>query len=155
MQPLHILVPLDDTAFGAQIYAPITRLFAPAQTRLTLLHVAPPLPAIRTALRYSYGEGAELPDDTFDKEGLDPEARQRWAELEADAARLRALGYAAQALVRLGQPVEEIVAYVEAERPDLIAMVTHGHSGLGQLIFGSVAQAVLAQVEIPLLVLRR
>lgn len=156
MPLVHILLPLDDAAFSGQIYAQISELFPPATTRLTLLHVHTPIPPIHAALRYSYGEGgSEHPHDAFDKEGLDVTARQRKAELEADAARFRAQGYAADVVLRVGQVVEEIVTAVEQLRPQLIAMVTHGHSGLGQIIFGSTAQAVMSQVEIPVLMLRR
>jgi nucleotide-binding universal stress UspA family protein len=156
MQSVHILLPLDDHAFSGQIYEQIIQLFPPETTRLTLLHVHTPAPPIHTALRYSYGEKrSDHSSDAFDKEGLDVEAHQRKVELEADATHFRTRGYTVTVMLRVGQVVDEIVACVEQEQPQLIAMVTHGHSGLGQIIFGSTAQAVMSQVEIPVLMLRR
>jgi len=47
-----------------------------------------------------------------------------------------------------------IVAAARETGADLIAMSTHGRSGLGRLVFGSVAQAVLRHVEIPVFLMR-
>src|SRR6266545_4895208 len=49
---------------------------------------------------------------------------------------------------------EEIVAAAKEEGADLIAMSTHGRSGLGRLLFGSVAEAVLRQSEVPVFLMR-
>jgi nucleotide-binding universal stress UspA family protein len=51
-------------------------------------------------------------------------------------------------------PSHEIVALAEAHRCDLIFMGSHGHSGLGQLLLGSVTSKVLATCRIPVLVYR-
>jgi nucleotide-binding universal stress UspA family protein len=55
---------------------------------------------------------------------------------------------------RYGEPVAEIVASAREAGADLIAMTTHGRSGFGRLLFGSVAEAVLRQAEIPVLMMR-
>jgi nucleotide-binding universal stress UspA family protein len=57
-------------------------------------------------------------------------------------------------MVRRGQPAEEILASARAAGADLIAMTTHGRSGLGRLLFGSVAEAALRQAEIPVFLMR-
>jgi nucleotide-binding universal stress UspA family protein len=56
--------------------------------------------------------------------------------------------------VRHGEPVPEIVAAARETETDLIAMTTHGRSGFGRLLFGSVAEAVLRQAKIPVLMMR-
>ena len=48
----------------------------------------------------------------------------------------------------------EIVAAARESRADLIAMTTHGRSGLTRLVFGSMAEAVLRRAAIPVLMLR-
>ena len=48
----------------------------------------------------------------------------------------------------------ELVAAARETGADLIAMTTHGRSGFGRLLFGSVAEAVLRQAEIPVLMMR-
>jgi nucleotide-binding universal stress UspA family protein len=63
-------------------------------------------------------------------------------------------GIRTQIQVRRGDPVTEIVACATAVDADLIAMTTHGRSGLDRLLFGSVAEAVLRQAEIPVFLMR-
>jgi nucleotide-binding universal stress UspA family protein len=70
------------------------------------------------------------------------------------ADRLRARGVEVQTRVRTGDPVQEIAAGVAATRADAIAMTTHGRSGLGRLLFGSVAEAVLRRADVPVLLMR-
>jgi nucleotide-binding universal stress UspA family protein len=79
------------------------------------------------------------------------EARQYLAPL---ADRLAARGVRVRADVRRGDPVREIVAAAGEIDADLIAMTTHGRSGLRRLLFGSVAEEVLRQAEIPVFLMR-
>ena len=53
-----------------------------------------------------------------------------------------------------GPAAEEIAAFAEAQKPDLIVMGTHGHSSLGNVIMGSVATGVLARCKQPVLLVR-
>lgn len=65
-------------------------------------------------------------------------------------------GYNVSTAVRFGEPAEEILAFVaSADKPvDLIAMATHGRSGLSRLLKGSVAEDVLRQSGVPLMLVR-
>ena len=58
-------------------------------------------------------------------------------------------------MVRRGEPAEEILAGAREAGADLIAMTTHGRSGLGRLLFGSGAEAVLRQSEVPVFLMRQ
>ncbi len=58
------------------------------------------------------------------------------------------------ARARLGDPVGEILAYVEEAHSDLIAMTTHGRSGWKRWVLGSVAQTVLRRTSVPVLLVR-
>ena len=53
-----------------------------------------------------------------------------------------------------GSPAQAIAKFAEAEKPDLIVMGTHGHSALGNVLLGSVANGVLARCRIPVLLVR-
>lgn len=67
---------------------------------------------------------------------------------------LRNAGYDALIEVRFGDdPADEIVAYANEGGVDMIAMATHGRSGLSKILHGSVAQNVLQNVTIPVLLL--
>jgi hypothetical protein len=70
--------------------------------------------------------------------------------LEAVRQRLERRGLRARVLVRSGDPAEEILACVRAERVGLIAMSTHGRSGLRRALFGSVAEGVLRRARVPI-----
>jgi nucleotide-binding universal stress UspA family protein len=50
--------------------------------------------------------------------------------------------------------VDNIVDYANRERFDLIAMATHGRSGLARLLAGSVASRVLERTDLPVLLVR-
>jgi nucleotide-binding universal stress UspA family protein len=86
----------------------------------------------------------------------DVEARRIDAEeyLAPLALELRGKGIRAQTQVRRGEPSLEIVAAARESGADLIAMTTHGRSGLGRLVFGSVAEAVLRQAHLPVFLMR-
>jgi nucleotide-binding universal stress UspA family protein len=79
------------------------------------------------------------------------EAREYLAPLAAD---LRGRGIRATTDARHGQPVKEIVAAAREHGADMIAMTTHGRSGVSRLLFGSVAEAVLREAEVPVLMMR-
>ena len=51
----------------------------------------------------------------------------------------------------VGKPAEEIVRIARKEHVDLIVMGTHGRSGLGRLVMGSVAESVLRQAPCPVM----
>jgi nucleotide-binding universal stress UspA family protein len=56
--------------------------------------------------------------------------------------------------LREGFPPEEVVAEVEAGKNDLIVMGTHGRTGLSRVLLGSVAERVLRDSKVPVLVTR-
>ncbi len=63
-------------------------------------------------------------------------------------------GARARVLVRSGDPAEEILACAKAEHVGLIAMSTHGRSGLRRTLFGGVAEAVVRRAPLPVLLVR-
>jgi nucleotide-binding universal stress UspA family protein len=62
-------------------------------------------------------------------------------------------GWKLATLYRQGHAAEEISAFAERERFDLIVMGTHGHSALGKLVLGSIAAGVLANSSGPVLLI--
>lgn len=93
--------------------------------------------------------------------GVDPTEAQVHVVEEAEqylagvAARLRADGVAdVETSVWYGPPALSIVEAARLRRADLIVMTTHGRSGLGRLILGSVAESVLRGTTTPILLLR-
>jgi hypothetical protein len=74
--------------------------------------------------------------------------------LEQVCAELTADGLDAEPLLGCGDPADEILAAAERERCDLIAMATHGHRFLADVVYGSVAEAVRHRSLVPVLLVR-
>jgi universal stress protein A len=137
---MHIRYILAPTDFSAPANRAITAAFELAQTfgaDLSLLHViAVPVYAIEVALPL-----AELEQD----------ARRALARLLPEAA---AAGVAVTRLVDMGVPFQKILETARAEQADLIVMSTHGRTGLGHLVLGSVAERVVRLAPCPVLTIR-
>ena len=84
------------------------------------------------------------------------QAREGAAEyLEAHAERLRLRGLSVTTSVAVdAQPGRGVLAEVDAVGPDVIAMATHGRSGLSRILLGSTADKVLRGSHVPLLLFR-
>lgn len=74
--------------------------------------------------------------------------------IEAIADDLEKDGYKAEAILAGGDPAKEIAACAEREKCDLIAMATHGHHGLADLVYGSVASELRHISMLPVLMVR-
>ncbi len=80
--------------------------------------------------------------------------REDRAYLEDIVRRLQAEGFDADAVLAAGDPAKEIAAAAEREGCDLIAMATHGHRLLGDVVHGSVATALRHMTRVPILMVR-
>jgi nucleotide-binding universal stress UspA family protein len=109
---------------------------------LTLLHVHPPVPYKAAAVWV----GQETIERYYDEESEQALAGAR--------ALLTARGIPFDAAKRVGVPADEIVAHSTAGKYDLVAMGTHGHTALANLVLGSVATRVVATSRLPVLLLK-
>jgi nucleotide-binding universal stress UspA family protein len=82
------------------------------------------------------------------------EMRADRAYLEQLVARLTAAGLPARGHLALGDPATELIKVAAEEHVDLIAMSTHGHRFLNDVIRGTTVNRVRHEVEIPVLLLR-
>jgi nucleotide-binding universal stress UspA family protein len=75
--------------------------------------------------------------------------------LQSVAQTLRAKGLQVDVVVLQGTPAGEVImSYASNNKVNLVAIATHGHSGLGRIVFGSVADFVLRQTGLPILVIK-
>jgi nucleotide-binding universal stress UspA family protein len=74
--------------------------------------------------------------------------------IEARCKELEARGIQAECILAGGDPGPEIAAAAEREGCDLVAMSTHGHKGVQDLLRGSVANEVRHRVTVPVLMVR-
>ena len=110
--------------------------------RLTLIHVHPPVP-YKAAAAWA---GKEAVEGYYREESA--------AALAAAGAFLSARGIPFAVESRVGDPGEEIARFAAHEQCDIIAMGTHGHGALANLVMGSVATKVIAVARVPVLLMK-
>jgi nucleotide-binding universal stress UspA family protein len=134
-----ILVPLENSAYDAAILAHVRALAQWCGAQVVLIHVADGF-AARNAGALKLRESEEMRGD---REYLD----RLCGELRKD-------GMSADCVLAGGDPSREIVDAAHREGCDLIAMSTHGHRFVKDVIFGSVANEVRHNTRIPVLLVR-
>jgi nucleotide-binding universal stress UspA family protein len=132
-----ILVTLDSSPTDQAIIEHVKQLATFTQGRVVLLHVAN-----GWAARF-YGPDAVSPEITEDT-----------AYLEKVRKDFESVGISAEAELAYGDPVKEIVKWVEQKGCDLVAMSTHGHRLLADVFLGTTATRVQHSIRVPVLLLR-
>jgi len=136
-----ILVPLDGSNLSAEILPIVERLAGPFDLTIALLHAVEPMPTSAVAGISSRRE---------EMIAFRQEEAERYLSKVASA--LEEKGLRVRHAVRAGQAVDVIQQYAGEEGIRLIAMTTHGRTGLGRVFFGSVAERVLRAAPVPVLV---
>lgn len=132
-----ILVPMEGTPTDRAIIEHIKPLAKTMRSRVVLLHVASGVPA-----KYHRTDAA----------GKEIEESKAW--LEQVRAELNAAGIPASAELAYGEPAKEIVKWVKRKGCDLVAMSTHGHQFMADLVLGTTAIRVQHSLSVPVLMLR-
>jgi nucleotide-binding universal stress UspA family protein len=132
-----ILVTLDGTPTDRAIIEHVKELAKLARARVVLLHVAD-------------GWAAR----TYGADAVSSEITQDTAYLKTTRAEFQAAGIITEAELAYGDPVTEIVKWVEKKGCDLVAMSTHGHRFLADFFLGTTASRVQHSISVPVLLLR-
>lgn len=74
--------------------------------------------------------------------------------LKKHQARFKEMGFQAEVRVRYGRVVDEICHTAKEINADLVALASHGRTGLAQVFYGSVAAGILHRIDRPLLLVR-
>ena len=135
----RLLVPLECTDYDDAIVAHVRDLAQLCKASVVLIHVADGW-AARNQQQLGLRESDEMKRD------------REYLEARADA--LEAAGVDAECVLAGGDPGSEIAAAAEREDCDLVAMSTHGHKGVQDLIRGSVANDVRHRTTVPVLMVR-
>lgn len=133
----HILVPLEGTTTDRVIIDHIKELAQQMHSSVVLLHVASGAPA-----RY-HGANADTEEVDRGRKYLD-----------AVRSEFVSLGVATESQLAYGDPAKEIVSWVKEHGCDLVAMSTHGHQFVADLVLGTTAIKVQHQVSVPVMLLR-
>ncbi len=134
-----ILVALENSRADESLLPHITELAKRMHSQLLLVHVADGWVA-RNFDRLNLAESDEMKKDL--------------RYLEQTTAQLRREGLEVSMHLALGDPPTEILKAAERENCNLIAMTTHGHRLLGDLIYGSTISEVRHKASVPILLVR-
>jgi nucleotide-binding universal stress UspA family protein len=132
-----ILVTLDGTPTDRAIIEHIKPLAKLMRSRVVLLHVATGVPA-----KYHGPDAAGK------------EVQESQAYLDGVRDEFTAAGIRADADLAYGEPAKEIVKWVKQKGCDLVAMSTHGHQFVADLVLGTTAIKVQHSISVPVLLLR-
>lgn len=135
----RILVPLENGPADKVILQHVTGLAKMLGAEVLLLHVSDGW-AARNIETLNLRESQEIKEDR--------------AYLERVSQELRQAGVNVDAVLAAGDPAKEIAAAAEREKVDLIAMATHGHSLLSDVVHGTTATALRHVSRIPILMVR-
>ena len=148
----HILVALDGSPGAEQVLPHVEALASQFNADLFLLQaVTPPERLLAAAMDPTTGAVSD-PEPLLEAEEAEEEDAQRY--LQRLAARLGAGELRVAFEAPEADAARAIVERAREHSTDLIAMTTHGRSGLGRLVFGSVAEAVLRHAPCPVLLVR-
>jgi nucleotide-binding universal stress UspA family protein len=134
-----ILVPVENSPFDDAIIDHVTELARLCHADVLLIHVADGW-AARNMSQLKLRESEEMRKD-----------RDYIEKLASD---MESQGIEVDALLASGDPASEIAQAAARESCDLIAMSTHGHKFIGDLVHGSVSNTVRHESRIPVLLVR-
>jgi universal stress protein A len=135
----RILVPLENSPTDAHIVTHVSALAKFCHASVVLIHVADGW-AARNIRQLNLRESEEMRHDR--------------EYLEQISNALAHEGVSAEAVLATGDPAAEISAAAAREHCDLIAMATHGHKLIGDVVYGSVANTVRHTSMVPVLLVR-
>lgn len=149
--PARVLVPLDGSGLSEEVLAPLIQLIGLAEKELFLLRIMEPVPSLEP-----FPDIADIADrdaqETQDADNAQAsEEGQRY--LDEFAARLLDDGVRARTHVAIhASAANAILEYANESGADLIALATHGRSGLTRAFVGSVADEVMRRATVSVLI---
>ncbi len=135
----RILVAIEHSKADAAILEHIEKLARLTGASLLLVHVADGW-AARHFDELNLRESEEMKDDR--------------AYLSARCEELRRSGLAVESVLAMGDPSTELIRIANERKVDLIAMSTHGHRFLSDVIHGTTVDRLRHKVFVPVLLLR-
>jgi nucleotide-binding universal stress UspA family protein len=143
-----VLIPVDGSEFSLQVLPYVMRFSAPEKSELILLHVA----EVPSSVRLENSDNEE-PVIYIDREVAALEAAFQ-ASMQPQVDKLTQAGFKVTTVLRFGEPTAEIERLIDEEQVGLVAMTTHGRTGLARMLLGSVAQHLIQHAAVPVLLIR-
>jgi nucleotide-binding universal stress UspA family protein len=136
----RILVPVEHSDADRTIIGHVQPLAKMCGATLVLLHVADGW-AARAYDELQLRDSKEIQEDR--------------AYLDQLVGELSGQGFAVESRLAMGDPAAEIVKAAEIERADLVAMATHGHRFVKDILLGATADKVRHELKVPVLLLQQ
>ena len=146
-----MLVCLDGSDFSEQILQYAAEEATDTSAEVVLLRV---VSVPRSITKTRPGTVSSVPPVPPSPEQLTEEAASVRKYLDDKAEPLKARGIKVGCVAITGDPGEAIVNYANNNDVDLIAIATHGRSGIKRVIFGSVAEYVIKHSGVPILLIK-
>lgn len=141
----HILAPVDGSDYSEKAFEYILDKLSPGT--LTIVHVINPVSV------WEYGD-----EESFDYESYQREQERRQQRAEELLASLKVqaedAGIDTNVVLTAGKPSKKILEVAEEETVDHIVMGSRGRSGVGRVLFGSVAESVTRRASVPVTIVR-
>jgi nucleotide-binding universal stress UspA family protein len=135
----RILVPVEHSDADRTIIEHVQTLARMCGATIVLMHVAD-------------GWAARAYDELQLRDSK--EIREDRAYLESLAAELQAKGFRVESRLAMGDPANEIIRAADTEHADLVAMATHGHRLVKDILLGATADKVRHELKVPVLLLQ-
>lgn len=141
-----ILVPLDGSELAEKVLPHAVAFAKDSRAEVTLLTV------VQLSLGFTAAKLEAVPEAAAErKAALRAEAVTYLEKIQRD---LKEQGIPARTVALDGDVAAQIIAYAEQEGIDLVAMATHGRSGLDRFVMGSIAEKVVRHTTKPILLIR-
>ena len=144
-----ILVPLDGSKRAEAILPHVEELAQRYEAKVIFIQVVEPPP-----LMISPGQPDVATDVNLHQQELKRRTEEAELYLKAIQGEFQPRGIEARIELSHGPVVEGIINAAVRQDADLIAMASHGRSGLAQVFYGSVAAGILQRIDRPLLLVR-
>jgi nucleotide-binding universal stress UspA family protein len=141
----RILIPLDGSPLAEQVLTHATTVGRLTQAEYTLLQAIEPL---------YVGYGTELYGVAMEMQAMDRLQTLAQEHLDKVAAGLRAEGLCVHTATAVDLATTAILSYAHEHAVDMIALATHGRSGLARFVMGGVADKIIRGATVPVLLYR-
>jgi nucleotide-binding universal stress UspA family protein len=148
----RLLVPLDGSPRAESILPHVEDLATQFKSKVVFLQVVgPPLQFVNPSLYETSIQTDVIHEYLTDFKRKQEEISTYLAGIQEN---FRKKGIETTTLVEQGAVVETIISVAQRENADLIAIASHGRSGLSRVFYGSVAAGIMQKIDRPILIIR-
>jgi nucleotide-binding universal stress UspA family protein len=146
-----ILVPLDGSVRAERILPHVENLAIQYKSKVIFLQVMEPLQIASPSMHMTSALTDTIKESLKD---FNRRYEENNAYLSGRQGEFREKGIDVRKYVEQGPVVETIISVAQRENADLIAIASHGRSGMSRVFYGSVAAGVMQQIDRPILIIR-